>query len=1058
MSTENRNFTYDTDKDLIKVIAKLVNTSTNEVLDSQDVTLDIPDPPPNTITLTHTEPVRRFRQESTDFNTTEVFFEEDITIEFTFGYSGSAPRTGQFLDGTWWVEHTGNITLIGVTPTSETIKGDAEQWINVDIDINNTVINPDFGVTYFNSETQRFGKYKHSTDDLVVDVDQRKTVTPIDTRLASDLDPSGSFQNVSPPLSGIYDANQKWDGNPVSLHPGDTVLKVVSISDTVNDGGVDKLTYGHGSSKAMCVATMTTLEVLTTSQVNSQLSTPTFRPPLVWDPRDRDNRPFFTEADLSSVEFNATSLGDLQGLFGDTIASSSINTEGPQTQAGFDSLKARFFDAGHKSPIMIYNGGMTKQEKGPDPSLYLNAQHSQAGLGIEARYSSNIAYGMEALSAFVFDTSKDEDDRKEVRRIFAQRGIDIYGSVYSCGNPVYATGGWGQHITPALIWAHLVTQSDLIKSVLDYNIGNDFAPTMIVPDDGDGLPIDHRTFRVGFGDIETELAGGSSRAFDRRGRRFSGAGKFSTYRRFNVPVLDTETITKSSGSSSTDYTALVLGNLPSTDRLSYGPFMDSDADTLEDPYDRFNGVIPSAAEARENWLINAKDAIINSQVADTSTRIKVIRDDDGNVTERILQVDKNKKKYEVIVRDNSDELHITSLDGCAVKVNDEVLRVIMTRVVKNESNFPFATDGDPGYTEGNPGTGLDSHDGLYKIYLSGAVDGNPTEIDISGHLNYDATSDSDVDFIDSIGDTHYKESSRSGFVAYGYNSLSNPFLYFLCKKLFGSNLPKETEFRYDKMVEVYGDTPNIQRLNWSNLNEKYILSTSKTNDTHDWYLALTKHLYEQINGVGSAGTAISVQNIKTNDEYLSDEAYTNLVDKWATYDVDKEWPVRPPMPWSGGTVKYVVDRGAYTVGGSGYNLIDVDTGDRADGDDSKTSGLGFNLFDRQLYNAPGGGGVAGCFLSTEFLLSVGDYNGTGKYEEFIRDAINPKMAFFPIGADEPTIIYDWDNTFNGSGFNSKDRMIWTSDKLLHQGMEGHFPNIADRVNMGSFIIYDQGSI
>ena len=41
MNTENYDFTYDTDKDLIKVTAKLVNTLTNEVIDSQDVTLDI---------------------------------------------------------------------------------------------------------------------------------------------------------------------------------------------------------------------------------------------------------------------------------------------------------------------------------------------------------------------------------------------------------------------------------------------------------------------------------------------------------------------------------------------------------------------------------------------------------------------------------------------------------------------------------------------------------------------------------------------------------------------------------------------------------------------------------------------------------------------------------------------------------------------------------------------------------------------------------------------------------------------------------------------------------
>ncbi len=916
------------------------------------------DPVTGDVSITHTEEVYRLIQDALETDDEPNTTTETVSVTFELNTNGQSVRTGQFLDGTHWIEHKVGLTLEAVTPNMETIPGELD-WTGHEIHAHNTIINPDFGVTYFNSDSQEFGKYRNSSDDLVVDTDVRSAVNPLDSRVASDLDPSNGFLEPVAPLTGVYDADQRWDETSTALAAGDTILKVVSTVDRV--GGA--LVYGTGASSGMPVKTMTTLEVISSAQADAQAVTPTFRPPLVWDKRDRTNRPFFTEAlDLASLtlskDMSSLSVPD---IYGTTQTSIDTSTE-----------KALYYDV-HSSPVMVYCGGLNpSQGKGPDPSIYFNAQCSSASLGINARYSSKICAAMERLTPFIFDTSQALADRRKVLRTYTQRGIDAYGSVHSCGNTVYATGGWGQHITPALIFASMNTVGTAVDSVLNYNVGNSKFPITEAAVD----------YTIGPQSVAA-IDGGSSRYFDRRGREFDGAGKYSTFKREDQAALhSSETI------DLTEYSVLVLDNSPVTDRAEFAD--------------------------NSSWTAEALPRIIR-----------------GESVRAALKNGEPRGDNQVLVRNNQNSLNLTALDGAVIKNGSEFFRVVRTDVVDAITGVSVASLG------GNPGASIGNvpNDQKYKVWLSGkfTAAAGTISVDVSNYLQDGANPD--VDIVDAIGDTMFKESAPSSYHAYNYNSLSNSFLYYMADRIADLNsttVPAEIDFRVSRAKELMRTARNIQRFVWLDLVDKYAFSDQ-------WYLALCLDQYQEVTGLSPA-SATALNGAGGSNEYITGSSFGALAASLNGEDSGKTWPTRSTLPWeaAGATILFLGADPTIHTSNSGIPFTDP------------SGAIVGNALGERFGWEDGSRGIGP--RSQNVLSGVGDFAGLGDFQTAINAATTPKMALMPFGADGAIAEY----SLSGSGFDTKDRCIWEGTDFLSTQMNNYYAANPGAANVGSWIIYDAG--
>jgi len=174
-----------------------------------------------------------------------------------------------------------------------------------------------------------------------------------------------------------------------------------------------------------------------------------FRPPINWDPTDKANRPILTEGDT---------FGDDQVSYPNYDLTSDTKSWTDTTIAYDDNLLNRL---GTIHPN--FSGGA-------DLASLRGTIKSQSMVGDE--YGGVQAIEEERMMVSCFDPNVSGATQDLLRRTIAQRGIDIWGSMYSQGKHFthngYHMGEWN----PKVYFAYAVTRDSRIFDMLDFKFGN----------------------------------------------------------------------------------------------------------------------------------------------------------------------------------------------------------------------------------------------------------------------------------------------------------------------------------------------------------------------------------------------------------------------------------------------------------------------------------------------------------------------------------------------------------------------------------------------------------
>ena len=372
-------------------------------------------------------------------------------------------ETGEFLDGTPWVVDNGDLYLLSVTPQEFTISTDQGTGI-----VGRTVINPDFGkmlitedelrgVTFpWNSLCKNRVHVSQADESPVLYSDPDQACNspnsgcggwcpmkhPFDFR-AGVLSDVNYIDGITLNVGIAYDSSQAWSGAGVRIETGDMV-----ITQTPFTGDFKPLFDGDpGSSHA---DTPWTESYGCFTVVASTPSENSFRPPVNWDIRDKQNRPILTEGNTFSDD-----------LF--TYPSYTLSSDDP-------------VDWG--TSLVAFRERFLKRLGTISPAMHSNRTSSVRGslktqMCTDREYGGYQAIDEEKMMICCFDSNISEENRTKFRRTVAQRGIDSYGAVRSLGKNVQGSGG-GHHNEYAarMYFAWAVTGNSDIYDCLDGIIGN----------------------------------------------------------------------------------------------------------------------------------------------------------------------------------------------------------------------------------------------------------------------------------------------------------------------------------------------------------------------------------------------------------------------------------------------------------------------------------------------------------------------------------------------------------------------------------------------------------
>ena len=431
------------------------------------------------------------------------------TITYTLSANEDI-ETGTFLDGSPWVKECDGLRLTNVTPAQDVLTASSGNKEGETFHIHNTIINPDFGILKMDTTTGDWSAYTTKSfggnpAGTLLGTDFETRYVPLDGRVGCLND------NRNYDVDDNYYSDQRWDEQPANLEAGDQVVKVVSRLSGTDGAWTNGIGLPGTDGNEPLMHWIGVLTVL--SSDDAAVASTRFRPPIVWDISQKTSRPLFEDNGLG-WSFNGLPSSDLFGDVADYSSKTSL------------SHKSDWFDD-YKNSVLIYPALISNTTaKGPDSSL--RDTRNCVSLGVSDNiYGLAVAKHFEAMSLALFDSSISSTVSDEIRRIFTQRGIDVYGA-FKGGRILFPTGGHGTAFTPYLGLAAAVTQHADMLSVLDYNVGSS---TTAIGVSNELTPAD--------------ITGGEMRFFDRRGRDLSvSASSWTHHRRVSVPIASqgTETI------------------------------------------------------------------------------------------------------------------------------------------------------------------------------------------------------------------------------------------------------------------------------------------------------------------------------------------------------------------------------------------------------------------------------------------------------------------------------------------------------------------------------------
>ena len=439
----------------------------------------------NTVTLTKTEAVYDFNGPRTNGGGAGATI--DKTVSWTIG-SNSEIVSGSFLDGSPWVVDNGDIYLISTSPeqtgaTFGAVLDNGDGTYSFDYtneytklyDINNTVINPDFGIKRrMNTNRAASNLFSSSASEHYEPNIRISARIPFDAR-------AGVIYTepyvTNPANVGRFYVDHKWNKLTRKLEPGDTVFVVRSMNLSMNpSGGFDSIEeYADGTLYYWGLPVLTDSvedypqfeQICILNVLESEPPANAFRPPANWDPADKLNRPIFTEQDDLSTSLiqeypNYTYFSnDTPDWVGDdTVNTESLHT-GPTDSAVF---------------VTMMDSAFTMRQ-------YFPASQTDRGYG---GYESN---RIERMIVQAYDSHNSESVRTAARRRVTQQGIDAYGMWKSTGKWDVYTGYHGGHYTPSMIMAWLVCgQPEEIYGILngDY-VGSTASGNYVLSSDWKGF-------------------------------------------------------------------------------------------------------------------------------------------------------------------------------------------------------------------------------------------------------------------------------------------------------------------------------------------------------------------------------------------------------------------------------------------------------------------------------------------------------------------------------------------------------------------------------------------
>ena len=372
---------------------------------------------------------------------------ETKTIEWVV--SSSLPiQGGTFLDGSPWVVNNGDINLISTSPVSSSapikvlrreafdpaLNGSPVSIQTLNVDINNTIINPDLGKI-------------RAADDVLVRADGSGVTTaaevfvPWDGRAGRARGNAASYNLIGT----AYDSTQKWNRQPRKLNNGDMVA--VAVSHYTAPTGTEAIVSGLTASSSTNIILSGVFDGTRSPQnqtyaylditdggivdmigcltvVSSVPSENSFRPPCNWDPSDRANAPIFQE--VNTLE--------------DSLLDYPNYSIGSNTKDWMTTAYGKYTSNTRYSSIDPYLWHYTV-----DPAGMRGYRESRFCFDpYESEYGSTIAKALETSVFAAHTTDSTPEVRARVRRAMAQRGIDLYGARVSLGKTFFqnrAPGG-----------------------------------------------------------------------------------------------------------------------------------------------------------------------------------------------------------------------------------------------------------------------------------------------------------------------------------------------------------------------------------------------------------------------------------------------------------------------------------------------------------------------------------------------------------------------------------------------------------------------------------------
>lgn len=397
-----------------------------------------------------------------------------ITKTITWNLKSSKPIVGgTFLDNTPWIVDNGDINLISVSPqstqyealyfTDASVTGLTATYM---FDANNTVINPDHGKDRSSGITGFIDITLTDSNNISIEniTISGNVMHPYDGRAGFDGVDLGKTSS-----GRYYDDSQKWNNIQTKLKKGDMVVTAISHYDDykliIGNLKVTNGCYivGLNCGRKSFIDVYGALTII--GSTYSAIASNSFRPPVNWDPKDRENAPIMQELD----NFENYLIDYPEYDFDKNTRSWNPNTEKMSdyfnSASGFANL-----------------GGRTCGQFGIHLGAVLPNFHSENYTQQGSRfardidndeYGGNLYASDEIRFITMLERSVDSGLRNRIRRALVQRAIDTYGAMRSLGRQVGYAGGHGVFQNPHLPLAYLATKNpDMYNLMQLESIGN----------------------------------------------------------------------------------------------------------------------------------------------------------------------------------------------------------------------------------------------------------------------------------------------------------------------------------------------------------------------------------------------------------------------------------------------------------------------------------------------------------------------------------------------------------------------------------------------------------